>query len=170
MAPLLKTLERVESVYAVMKHTHGLELARAAAAVEEIERSIDQQMATARRLRAEGGSALRSGDDTGWRLDESQREFGEWIVPGLRALLTRREELMEAARAIYQASRMQLEQIELVLVDLRMKLKREQAHSQQREADDRFLSRRRWLQNREPAEDALVKDLPATDAADMNSP
>lgn len=171
MAALMKTLERVEAVYAVMKHTHGLELARAAAAVREIEAAIERQKAMAERLRAEGGDALRTGDDTGWRLDESQREFGEWTAPALQSLLAKREELMAAADAAYQSSRLQLEQIELVVADLRAKLKRERAHSEQREADDRFLSRQRWLASRELAKDALLKDLLLTDAADrMNAP
>jgi len=171
VAALIKTLERVESVYAVMKHTHGLELARAAAAVSEIEAAIEQQKAMAERLRAEGGDALRTGDDISWRLDESQREFGEWTAPGLLKLLARREELMAAADAVYQASRLQLEQIELVVANLRAKLKRERSHREQREADDRFLSRQRWLASRELAKDALLKDLLLTDAADrMNAP
>ena len=60
---------------------------------------------------------------------------------------------MREATESYKASRMQLEQMESLLRDTRSQRDLEQARVDQRESDDRYLSRQRWLAKRGLARD-----------------
>lgn len=144
MQSRLKGLERIALVYMAVKHAQALSLEQASASLHNAEAMIEQQKAQARRSDAEGRDALRAGDYLGWQMQESQKQFTEWNVEGLIDLGRRREALMLEAAEAYRAGRLQLEQMESVLRDLRLKLDLEHAHDMQRESDDRFLARRWW--------------------------
>jgi len=140
----LKGLQRVALVYAAVKHAQGLALEQAAGALREAESLVARQRAQAARLHAEGRAALDAGDSLDWKMHESEKHFTEWNADALLQLRARREALMLEAAETYRSGRMQLEQMESVLRELRSKLELERAHNAQRESDDRFLSRQWW--------------------------
>jgi len=140
----LKGLERVALVYAAVKHAQALSLEQRAAALHQTELLIAQQREQAARLSAEGRAALDAGDSLDWQMHESEKHFAEWNAGSLLELRARREALMLEAAETYRAGRMQLEQMESVLRELRSKRDLERAHNAQRESDDRFLSRQWW--------------------------
>ena len=144
MQSRLKSFERVALVYMAVKHAQALALEQAAAALREAEAGIAGQRAEAERLSLEGGIAIAAGDDVDWRMYESQRQFTEWNAEELVVLKERREALMLEANEAYRTGRMELEQMETVLRELRSKRDLERAHRAQRESDDRFLSRQWW--------------------------
>jgi len=140
----LKGLERVAVVYAAVRHAQALSLEQAAAALGEAESLLARQREQAARQGAEGRAALDVGDSADWRMHESEKQFTEWNAGALLDLRARREAALLDAVESYRAGRMQLEQMESVLRELRSKRDRERAHSAQRESDDRFLSRQWW--------------------------
>ncbi len=144
MQSRVEGLQRIALVYRAVKHEQALELERAAAALREAEEMIARQEAQAKRSSIEGKAALDAGDHVDWQMHESQRHFTEWNAAELVGLRERREALMLEAAEAYRAGRMQLEQMESVLRELRSKLEMERAHDAQRESDDRFLSRQWW--------------------------
>jgi hypothetical protein len=144
MQSRLKALQRIALAYMAMKHAQALSLEQAAAAVRETESLIERQKTQARRSDVAGREALDAGEHVAWRMHESQKQFTEWNAEGLVGLREQREALMFEAAEVYRAGRMQLEQMESVLRELRSKLDVERAHKAQRESDDRFLSQQWW--------------------------
>ena len=63
------------------------------------------------------------------------------------------EELSEAAREQYVASRLKREQIRRVFDDIAARLEIEEGRRLQAASDDRFLARRRWTDAREKTRD-----------------
>jgi hypothetical protein len=144
MQKRLKGLQRIAVVYVAVKHAQSLALEQAAAALREAEERIAEQRAQAERSRVEGKAALDAGEHVDWQMHESQKQFTERNAATLMELRQRRETLMLEAAETYRAGRMQLEQMESVLRDLRSKAELQRAHIAQRESDDRFLSRQWW--------------------------
>jgi len=140
----LKGLERVALVYAAVKHAQALSLEQAAAALGEADSLLARQREQTARLSAGGRAALEAGDSLDWRIYESERNFTEWNSDALLNLRARREAAVLEAVETYRAGRMQLEQMESVLRELRAQLETELAHNAQRESDDRFVSRQWW--------------------------
>jgi len=154
MRTRLQGLQRIATVYIAVKHAQALALEQAAAALRETETRIAEQWTRARRSSAEGREALNAGDDMGWRIEESQRQFAAWNAEDLAGLRQRREALVAEATEVYRTGRMQLEQMESVLRELRKKQDMDRAHRTQRESDDRFLSRQWWDERERLRKDA----------------
>jgi hypothetical protein len=154
MQTRLQGLQRIAMVYIAVKHAQALALEQAAASLREAETRIAEQRTQARRSSAEGRAALDAGDDIGWRIEESQRRFAEWNAEDLAALRHKREALVAEATEVYRTGRMQLEQMESVLRELRKKHDLDRAHRMQRESDDRFLARQWWDERERLRKDA----------------
>jgi hypothetical protein len=169
MQKRLKGLERVALVYAAVKHAQALSLEQAAGALGEAESLLARQREQAARQGAEGRSALEAGDALDWRMHESERQFTEWNADALRDLRARREAVLLEAVETYRAGRMQLEQMESVLRELRSKRDLERAHTAQRESDDRFLSRQWWDARGGRAVDSTVEDGAGDNGGRMKS-
>ena len=146
MRARIKTLERLRTLYKAVEHTDGLTLDHARAAVHFAELKIKEQAEFVEHVNEDGLRALRAGDFGEWQIDQSQIEFAGWNAAGLDAWKEKRREQMAAAAEVYRESRMQLEQMESVLVQARAQLRLEDERSEQRASDDRFLSRKRWLE------------------------
>jgi hypothetical protein len=144
MRTRLQGLQRIALVYVAVKHAQALALEQAASALRETEATIAEQRERARRSRAEGREALAAGDDMTWRIDESQGRFAEWNAEDLAAMRKKRQALVAEATEVYRTGRMQSEQMESVLRELRRKQEDDRAHRAQRESDDRFLARQWW--------------------------
>jgi hypothetical protein len=145
----VQTLKRLQALYGVLTDMHGMALEQAAAGVREAEGGIEAQRAMARQSSAVSLAALAAGNKTGWMIYEKQRVFTERAAMELLALRAEREHAFAAAAEVYRENRLQLEQMRSVLREIQTRREREQARREQRESDDRFLSRRRWLEQRE---------------------
>jgi len=140
----LKALERLAALYKVVEHAHGISLDRARGTLYELETEMRERAAVSARLIDSGSEALRRGDLHEWILDHSQIEYAEWNAAALEELRLRREEAMRSAAEAYQESRMQLEQMQSVLGEVRSRLVIQKERLEQRASDDRYLSRQRW--------------------------
>ena len=88
-----------------------------------------------------------------WTMAETQQATAAWRGRGLEQIRLEREELSEAAREQYVASRLKREQIRRVFDDIAARLEIEEGRRLQAASDDRFLARRRWTDAREKTRD-----------------
>jgi len=144
MRSRVQGLQRIALVYMAVKHAQALALEQAAGSLRETETVIAEHRSQAQRSSARGHERLDAGDDAGWRMEESQRQIAEWNTEDLVAQRKKREALLAEATELYRAGRMQLEQMESVLRELRRTQHAESARRTQRESDDRFLARQWW--------------------------
>lgn len=149
MTARVKALERMRSLYGVLTHVHELALHHASAEIHEAETRIEEQKAMVKKSSEEGLAALGRRDDLGWQMYESQRKFVRRDAMRLLALREEREGLAEKAAELYQAQRTELEQMQSVVDGLRTKMALEHSRREQQESDDRFLTRQRWLEQRD---------------------
>ena len=86
-------------------------------------------------------------------MAETQQETAAWRRQRLEQIRLEREELNEAAREQYVASRLKREQIKRVFDDIAVRMEIEEGRRLQAASDDRFLARRRWTDTRERMRD-----------------
>ena len=86
-------------------------------------------------------------------MTEIQQEAAAWRRRRLEQIRLEREELNEAAREQYVASRLKREQIKRVFDDIALRMEIEEGRRLQAASDDRFLGRRRWTDARETLRD-----------------
>jgi hypothetical protein len=153
MRTRLETLERLVTLYAAVEELHSTQLQRMASAVREAQQAIGREQEVARSARTDGRGALLAGDQVGWMMAETQRETAAWRRRGLEQIRLEREELNEAAREQYVASRLKREQIKRVFDDIAVRIEIEEGRRLQAASDDRFLARRRWTDARERIRD-----------------
>ena len=153
MQSKLETLQRLVTLYAAVEEMHSTELQRMTAAVREAQQVIRAEQEVARAARLDGRGALLAGDRMSWTMAETQQETAAWRQRGLEQIRLEREELSEAAREQYVASRLKREQIRRVFDDIAARLEIEEGRRLQAASDDRFLARRRWTDARETMRD-----------------
>ncbi|MEO6807138.1 MAG: hypothetical protein ABI286_10150 [Edaphobacter sp.] len=153
----LKTLQRLVTLYAAVEEMHSIELQRVTAAVRETQRAIGVQREVAESARTDGRGALLTGDRIGRMMAESQQESAAWRRRGLEQIRLEREELNDAAREQYVASRLKREQMKRVLEDIASRMETEEGRRMQAASDDRFLARRRWTDTQEKLRDGQMK-------------
>jgi hypothetical protein len=148
MQTRLETLQRLVTLYAAVEEMHSTELQRKAAAVREAQQAIGIEQEVARSARNDGRAALLVGDQVSWVMAESQKETAGWRRQRLEQIRLEREELNEAAREQYVASRLKREQMKRVCDDIAARMEIEEGRRSQAASDDRFLARRRWTDRR----------------------
>jgi hypothetical protein len=148
MQTRLETLQRLVTLYAAVEEMHSTELQRMAAAVREAQQAIGIEQEVARSARIDGRGALLEGDRVSWMMAQSQQETAGWRRGRLEQIRLEREELSEAAREQYVASRLKREQIKRVFDDINALMEIEEGRRLQAASDDRFLARRRWTDRR----------------------
>jgi hypothetical protein len=153
MQTRLETLQRLVSLYAAVEEMHSTELQRVTAAVREVQQAIGAEQGVIRSARVDGRGALLAGDRTGRTMAETQQATAAWRRQGLELIRLKREELNDAAREQYVASRLKREQIKRVFDDIAARVKIEEGRRMQAASDDRFLARRRWTDAREKIRD-----------------
>jgi hypothetical protein len=153
MQPRLETLRRLVTMYSAVEEMHSTELQRMTAAVREAQQAIGVQLNMAQSARMDGRGALRDGDRMAWKFAETRQEAAGWRRRGLEQIRLRREELNDAAREQYVASRLKREQIKRVIDDIAARIEIEEGRRMQAVSDDRFLARRRWTDAREKVRD-----------------
>jgi hypothetical protein len=153
MQARLKALQRLVTLYAAVEDMHSIELQRRTAAVRETQQAIGVEQEVVRSARIDGRGALLTGDSVGRMMAETQQETAAWRREGLERIRQEREELSDAAREQYVASRLRREQIRRVFDDIAARVEVEGGRRMQAASDDRFLARRRWTDTREKMRD-----------------
>jgi hypothetical protein len=154
MRTRLETLQRLVTLYAAVEDMHSAELQRITAGVREAEHSIGMEQEVAWTARIDGRGALLTGDGVSWMMAETQQDAAAWRLRGLEQIRLEREELNEAAREQYVASRLRREQIKRVCDDIAVRLEIDAGRRTQAASDDRFLARRRWTDAQEKRRDS----------------
>ena len=148
MQARLEMLRRLMTLYTAVEEMHSVELQRMTAAVRETQQAIGAVQEIARSARMDGRAALLGGNRVCWTMAETRQETAAWRRRGLEQIRVEREELSDAAREQYVASRLKREQIKRVLGDIAARLEVEEGRRMQAASDDRFLARRRWTDAR----------------------
>jgi len=127
------------------------------AAVLEAQYAIGTEQEVARLARMDGRGALLMGDRMSRMVAEIQLETAKRRQQRLEQIRVEREELNDAAREHYLASRIKKEQIKRVFDDITAQAEIEGERRTQAASDDRFLARRRWTDAQEKARDGQMK-------------
>ena len=149
MLSKLETLRKLVTLYTVVEEMHSAELQRMTSAVRETEKAIGLEQEIAQEVRADARGALLTEDSVGRMIAETQQEAGAWRRMRLEQIRVERQELNEAAREQYVASRLKKEQMKRVLDDIAERSAIEAGRRMQAVSDDRYLARRRWTDARE---------------------
>jgi DNA anti-recombination protein RmuC len=145
----LETLKRLITLYAAIEDMHSTELQRITAAVREAQRAIGTEREIAKSARVNGRVALLGGDRVCWMMAETRQETAARRGQRLEQVRVEREELNDAAREQYVASRLKREQVKRVFDEIATRVETEQGRRMQAASDDGFLTRRRWTDARE---------------------
>ncbi|RSL19458.1 hypothetical protein EDE15_5127 [Edaphobacter aggregans] len=146
MRARLKVLQRLAILHGVVERTHAAVLERRATEVREAEEAIDLQHAVARSAVFEGRAALIVDDRMGWSLAEAQRELAGWRCESLERIRMEREALRASAHEQYAVSRIKSEQMRCVVQGVETEIAIEEGRRSQAAMDDRYLSRRSWVE------------------------
>lgn len=144
MRSRLQALRRMATLYGIVEEMHSAELRRMSAAVHEVRQAIGTQAEMVQAAERDDRKAIDVGDRMGSTIAEVQRQSAGLKQRRLDPIRVQREELSEAARAQYFASRMKTEQMTSLVESLRAQLTAEEEKVIQAASDDRFLARRRW--------------------------
>lgn len=153
MSTRLESLQRLMNLYAAVEQMHSTELQRITIAVHEAQRAIEMEQSVAQVARADGREALSVGDRDGWMISETQQETAGWRAQRLEKIRLERQELSDAAREQYVASRLKKEQMKRVFEEMERRTAVEEGRRAQSTSDDLFLSRRRWTDATDVAEE-----------------
>jgi len=153
MSTRLETLQRLMNLYAAVEQMHSTELQRLTTAVREAQQAIAVEQSAAQVARIDGRKALTEGDRVGWMMSETQQETAGWMRQKLEEIRVDRQELSDAAREQYVASRLKKEQMKRVFEEMEARAQIEEGRRVQSSSDDLFLSRRRWTDAKEKTEE-----------------
>jgi hypothetical protein len=154
MSTRLETLQRLMNLYAAVEQMHSTELQRLTTAVREAQQAISVEQSVAQAARIDGREALTAGDRVSWMMSETQQETAGWRRRKLEQIRVERQELSDAAREQYVASRLKKEQMKRVFEEMEARAETEEGRRVQSTSDDLFLSRRRWTDAQEKAEES----------------
>jgi hypothetical protein len=146
MQQRLKRLKRITALHEVVERMHSIELQIAANVVREAEQAIEMQRAIGSNAEFDGRKALAMSDRAGWSFAEVEREIAAWKRERLEPIRMKREELNRAAHERYSVSRVKNEQMNRVMEGVAARAEIEEERRMQAATDDRFLSRKLWLE------------------------
>ena len=133
----------------MVEDLHGMRVKAAAAALFEVEQA-EEQLA-ARKLR--GAVDARAGWERGSRLEALAAETSAVNDAARAELLGKvageRRQQLQAALQAHRESRLEAQQVEGLAKRVRTREQSDAERRAQSESDDRFLSRRLWLQGRD---------------------
>ncbi|WP_353068806.1 hypothetical protein RBB75_17380 [Tunturibacter empetritectus] len=153
MSTRLETLQRLMNLYTAVEQMHSTELQRLTTAVREAQQAIAVEQSAAEVARIDGRKALTEGDRVVWMMSETQQETAGWRRQKLEEVRMDRQELSDAAREQYVASRLKKEQMKRVFEEMEARVQMEEGRRMQSSSDDLFLSRRRWTDAKEKTEE-----------------
>jgi hypothetical protein len=153
MQARLKVLRRLASLHRVVERIHAVALERSMMEVREAEEAIDLQNAMVRSAAFEGRAALIVDDRTGRSFAEAQRELAGWRREGLERIRAERDESRTSAQKQYVASRVKSEQMRCAVEGIEAGIAIEEGRRTQAATDDRYLSRRLWVEAQRASRD-----------------
>lgn len=153
MRARLKMLRRLRGLHDLVERTHAVALEQRVTEVREAELAVDLQRAAARSAAREGRAALIVDDRMGRSLAEAQWELAGWRRKGLESIRKEREALRAAAQEQYVVSRVKSEQMRRVVDSVADRLAIEEGRRNQAATDDRYLSRRLWVETQRALHD-----------------
>ena len=148
-----KGVVRLASLYTMMERMRSVELRVAAGAVEDVAYSA-AIAATARESQiADARAAMSTGRREEWQVAETTRAVVEARIVRLAKLQAEREIILADAALRHRMSRLNMEQMDRVVDRNRTQAGRREERRLQAESDDRFASRRAWM-NTKQADDS----------------
>jgi hypothetical protein len=159
MQSRLKRLKRMAALYELVERVHSVELLRATGAVRQAELALETQRTAANMAASKERIALQNGDRFEWSIAETQQEIAVWKGGRLEDIRVEREEQSEVVRERYVISRLKSEQMNRMVCGVAAQVDREEGRRTQSMADDRFLSRRHWIDTREEIRKTQINDL-----------
>jgi hypothetical protein len=139
------------ALYEMVERMHSAELQRAMSMAREVEQAIETQRTIVRATEFDRREALVIGDRMGWSFADTQQEIAAWRAGRLEETRVKREELSGVARERYAASHLRSEQMNRVVGGVAARVEMEEGRRAQAMTDDRFLSRKLWVETREEA-------------------
>ena len=134
LATLYATVERIRSVELRMAESEVDDAVCAAAIADAVRESQQRSMR----------DALASGRRDEWRIAQTANAANETQIARLAVLRVKQEALRDEAVVRHRASRLQVEQMDSLVVRSRERESREETLQAQAESDDRFASQRAW--------------------------
>lgn len=148
-----KGIVRLAAVYGMMERMRSAELRLAADAVEDVACSA----AIAATVRAsqitDARTAMASGRRDDWQVAETTRGVVEARIVRLAKVRAEREVALADSAQRHRMSRLNMEQMDRVVDRNRTQAGRREERRLQAESDDRFASRRAWM-NTKQADDS----------------
>lgn len=144
MRERLKAMRRVLRVQELMEEIREAELLRAVAEVREADRAIELQRAIAQSSSREWRNALSGGDELTVSVSGVRQKAARGREARLMPLLGERERRSDESRQKHLDSRQWAEKMRRLTRKIEEGLAGVEEKRSQREADERYLSRRRW--------------------------
>jgi len=147
MTDKVRGLKRLANVYGQVEKIRSLEVRAAATEVAQVTQALSQEATARVRQQDSQRAALLLGDREGWAVAAAQVEIAEVRQMRLKPVQAEREVLFEKAAVAHRASRQRMEQIDGIVDKAREREMETESRRMQAAADDRYLSRRLWLES-----------------------
>ena len=136
---------RLASLYAVMERIRSAELRDSMIAVDGVACSAAVAKASREERISAGRTAMAAGSRADWEIAETTRGVVETQMIHLAKLRREREAALSVTAAEYRLSRLSKEQMDRVVEQRRLREATKDDKQSQAELDDRFASRRVWM-------------------------
>jgi hypothetical protein len=146
MAKRETTFKRLANLYKTVEAVRSAELRLAQMLVAETEQALAAQLSLAHRALAAGRLSLTVGDGLGWRYAEAHVAIASQNCERHKVVEAERNCARGAALERYLASRLESEQMAMLLGDSVEEARVVHDRLAQAESDDRYLSRKRWVE------------------------
>jgi hypothetical protein len=147
-----KGVARLASLYGMMEQMRSVELRTAASAVEDVVCSAAIAATVRESQITEARTAMATGHREDWQVAETARSVVEARIVRLATIRAERESAMEEAALRHRVSRLAMEQMDRVVDRARLQEAMQEGRRSQAESDDRFASRRAWMQRQQVVE------------------
>ena len=141
------SLIRLKKIFELLEHARALDLSTATAAEAEVERAVTSLLSERFEIARAVGSALSKGEQAEQAVMHALQQSSKARQVRLEQLQTERQATQIACRDRYQASKLQLKQMETAVSWTTAQDEAKRAALNQREEMDRYMSRRDWLKN-----------------------
>ncbi len=142
----MRRLKKLSILYGQVEQIRSAQLRIASSAVDEVAQATAYEVSVRQRQSAHAHNALMSGDRESWSLSAVQAAVATARQLRLESLRIAREDAQEQAAVAYRNSRQRLEQMNAVIDKASTRASLEETRRSQAASDDRFLSRRAWLE------------------------
>ncbi|QHN03917.1 hypothetical protein FTO74_11460 [Granulicella sp. WH15] len=142
----MRRFKKLAILYGQVEQIRSAQLRIASSAANEVVQATAYEISIRQRQAAYAHDALTSGDRESWSLSAVQATVATTRQLRLESLRITREDAHEQAAAAYHNSRQRLEQMKAVIDKGYTLASLEELHRAQAASDDRFLSRRAWIQ------------------------